>query len=726
MLDTTAPSVPGNLRTTSVAAQRVDLAWNASSDNVGVVRYNILRNGAVIDTSTTTSYSDIDDAASPVLPNTTYTYNVNAVDAAGNTSGNSNTVTVTTPNLPDTEKPSVPANLRTTSVTSTQVDLAWDPSTDNVGVAGYYVNRDGVRIATVNTTTFGDSTVSPSTTYRYTVQAFDSAAPTPNVSAPSNQITVTTPAACSRVAPTASLSPNSRSGAAGSAQNYTFTVTNNDNSGCGSSTFTLAATVPAGWGFGFNPTSLTIPPSENRTSTFTVTSASGAAPNNYTVTARATNSAATSFSDSDSATYVVTDTTAPTVSITAPAGGAYLRGNVTVSATASDNIGVARVEFFKDSDPAPFATDTISPYSVIWDTTVASNGGHTLTAKAHDAAGNIGTSSAVPVTVDNIAPSVSITSPTSGSYLRGNITVSANASDNIGVARVEFFKDSDPAPFATDTVSPYSTPWNTSGVSNGSHNLTAKAYDAAGNPRTSAPVPVIVDNSPPSVSVTSPASGATVSGTAVTVAATASDNVGVSRVEFFKDSDAAPFATDSSSPYSVSWNSTTIPNGGHSLKAKAFDAAGNSTTSPAVPVTVANGGGPLPPTVNIKANGSNGPIEIAYNTAATLSWTSTNATSCTASGGWSGSKPKSGSASTGRLTSSKTFTLTCTGLGGSASDSVRVNVGEKGDLNLDDRVNIRDLSYLVSKWNTSDRTADINGSGRVDIRDLSILVSRWD
>jgi len=83
------------------------------------------------------------------------------------------------------------------------------------------------------------------------------------------------------------------------------------------------------------------------------------------------------------------------------------------------------------------------------------------------------------------------------------------------------------------------------------------------------------------------------------------------------------------------------------------------------------------PTVDIKANNSDGPIDIAYNTAATLTWTSTNADSCVASAGWSGNKAVSGSESTGNLTSTKTYTITCAGEGGSASDSVTVNVGAK-------------------------------------------------
>lgn len=80
------------------------------------------------------------------------------------------------------------------------------------------------------------------------------------------------------------------------------------------------------------------------------------------------------------------------------------------------------------------------------------------------------------------------------------------------------------------------------------------------------------------------------------------------------------------------------------------------------------------PTVDIKANNSDGPVTITYNTAATLSWTSTNATSCAASGDWTGAKAISGSESTGNLTSSKTYTITCSGAGGTAADSVSVIV----------------------------------------------------
>jgi Big-like domain-containing protein len=96
------------------------------------------------------------------------------------------------------------------------------------------------------------------------------------------------------------------------------------------------------------------------------------------------------------------DNTPPTVSITSPASGATVSDTITVTATASDNVGVAGVQFFLDGVPG--ADDTSTPYSVSWDTTTAGNGSHTLTAVARDAAGNRTTSDPVTVTVSDTAP----------------------------------------------------------------------------------------------------------------------------------------------------------------------------------------------------------------------------------------------------------------------------------------------------------------------------------
>src|SRR5213076_1652621 len=114
---------------------------------------------------------------------------------------------------------------------------------------------------------------------------------------------------------------------------------------------------------------------------------------------------------------------------------------------------------------------------------------------------------------------------------------------------------------------------------NGSHTLTARARDAAGNATTSSTVTVTVfnDTSPPTVSITSPTSASTVSGS-ITVTASASDNVGVAGVQFKLDG-ANLGGEDTSSPYSVSWNTAGASNGSHTLTARARDAAGNTTTS---------------------------------------------------------------------------------------------------------------------------------------------------
>jgi len=142
---------------------------------------------AQIASVTTTSYSDAGLTAS-----TSYRYRVRATDAAGNLSGYSSTATATTPALPDTMPPSVPTGLQASSVTASSVTISWTPATDNVGVTGYRVFRDGIEIASGSQVSYADSGLVASTTYSYTVAAFDAAG---NVSAPSAPLAVTTLAA---------------------------------------------------------------------------------------------------------------------------------------------------------------------------------------------------------------------------------------------------------------------------------------------------------------------------------------------------------------------------------------------------------------------------------------------------------------------------------------------------------------------------------------------------
>src|SRR5260221_2431548 len=172
---------------------------------------------------------------------------------------------------------------------------------------------------------------------------------------------------------------------------------------------------------------------------------------------------------------------------------------------------------------------------------------------------------------------VTITSPGSGSTVANTVPVSASVSvvGSLTVASVQFKLDGANLG-ALDTSAPYSVSWNPTAVGNGSHPLTAVARDILGAQFTSAPVTVTVNNAPPppppdttppTVSITAPVSGASVSGT-TSVTASASDNVGVVGVQFKLDGSNLG-AEDTTAPYSVSWNTTTTGNGSHTLSAVA-------------------------------------------------------------------------------------------------------------------------------------------------------------
>lgn len=191
-------------------------------------------------------------------------------------------------------------------------------------------------------------------------------------------------------------------------------------------------------------------------------------------------------------------------------------------------------------------------------------------------------------TSDATPPAVSITSPLEGSTVSGTIAVSANASDNIAVAGVQFLLDGANLG-AEDTNTPYSINWNSGLVSDGVHVVSAVARDSSNNTATSTVINFSVQNAdvtPPTVSITSPTDSSTVSGT-INITATATDNVGVVGVQFLLNG-ANLGAEDTTLPYSVSWNTTTSTNGNYTLSARVRDGGSNSTTSVPVSVNVDN------------------------------------------------------------------------------------------------------------------------------------------
>jgi chitinase len=241
--DTQSPTAPANLRITATTSSSVSLAWNPSSDNVAVTGYDVLRGGTLVGATAATTFT-----ATGLAPATAFTFTIRARDAAGNLSAISNAISATTqsggggtqpspwaPNTPytagtrvtyqgstyecrqnhtslvgwepanvpalwllvtgdggggdDTQAPTVPGNLRVTATTSTSVSLAWNASTDNIGVTGYDVFRNAALAGATAATSFTVSGLSANTTYSFTVKAKDAAG---NVSPASNTVTATT------------------------------------------------------------------------------------------------------------------------------------------------------------------------------------------------------------------------------------------------------------------------------------------------------------------------------------------------------------------------------------------------------------------------------------------------------------------------------------------------------------------------------------------------------
>src|SRR2546422_3521837 len=128
------------------------------------------------------------------------------------------------------------------------------------------------------------------------------------------------------------------------------------------------------------------------------------------------------------------DITPPAVSMTAPPTGATIFDTITLSASATDDIGIVGVQFKVDGSNLG-AEVTTAPYTMSWNTATAAIGAHTLTAVARDAAGNVSTSPAVSVTKPDLTPPTgSITAPLGGATLSHMLPVSAVASENLGVA----------------------------------------------------------------------------------------------------------------------------------------------------------------------------------------------------------------------------------------------------------------------------------------------------
>ena len=167
--DDESPEQVTGLQASKVETTKITLSWDATTDNEGVVGYEVYRGNVKVGTTSGTSFID-----SGLAPNTTYIYKVCAFDEMRNISVDSDGISATT--LEDTEAPTVPAGLKVKTKTGSAITIAWSASSDDVGVKGYIVYKNGEEIARFeDVTSYRDTDVELDELYSYQIKAYDDA-----------------------------------------------------------------------------------------------------------------------------------------------------------------------------------------------------------------------------------------------------------------------------------------------------------------------------------------------------------------------------------------------------------------------------------------------------------------------------------------------------------------------------------------------------------------------
>ena len=180
--DSQAPTIPSGLTTTNIAYTTVSLQWNPASDNIQVKGYLVYRDGKEMTTTVKTSYTN-----KSLIPGNKYVYFIKAFDAAGNVSGSSALITVTT--TADTGIPTKPSSLVAFSKSYSTVSLTWNPSTDNIKVKNYIIFCNGKKVATSTNYYYVCKGLTPGKAYAFSVLAVDISG---NCSALSNIVSTAT------------------------------------------------------------------------------------------------------------------------------------------------------------------------------------------------------------------------------------------------------------------------------------------------------------------------------------------------------------------------------------------------------------------------------------------------------------------------------------------------------------------------------------------------------
>ncbi len=461
--DTTAPTVPDNVHKTASTVSSISLAWDASTDDVGVKAYHVYRDGSLVGSPGGPSFTD-----SGLTVSSSYTYTISAYDQANNQSAQSAPYISSSSN--DTTAPTIPANLHTSSVFDTSINLAWDVSTDDVAVIGYKIYRNGSLISTASGNSYHDSGLNPATNYSYTVQAYDAAN---NTSASSAALATQTAFDTTPPTTPANLVSPSQTD---TSINLSWDASIDNNAVAGYDVYRDGTLITTTVGTTYVDSGLGV----NTSHTYRVR-AHDPSLNNSPQSAPLTIS-------------TLTDTVAPTTP-TNLASGSQTTTSISLTWTAAtDDVAVANYTIYRNGVLAA----TVGTTNYI-DNGRRYNTTYSYTIRAVDTSANLSPASA-PLSVstlpDTVAPTVALTAPPSGQTMQLTVPLSATASDDLDLARVEFYVDS--TLITSISAAPFALNWNSYAVHNGAHSITAKAIDASGNFSTQAVV-ITVTNPPPPI-----------------------------------------------------------------------------------------------------------------------------------------------------------------------------------------------------------------------------------
>lgn len=268
---------------------------------------------------------------------------------------------------------------------------------------------------------------------------------------------------------------------------------------------------------------------------------------------------------------VIFNNIAPAVAVSAPATNAILRGSVSVTGSATSAAGIASVELLVDNN---LVATNAAAASFTLNSALYLDGAHTITIRATDIGGLV-SSASVPVIVNNVAPSLTLTAPAANAILQTTVSVTATASSGAGLKTVELLVDGQLTNTATNLTSPTFS-INTAGYADGAHTIAVRATDIGGLVTTKS-APVVIANVPPVLTLTGPAPHAVMVG-ASPVTATASSGSGLSTVGLYVDGIFVAWAASPTAP-NFSLATTAFGDGPHVVELRATDVGGNLTSS---------------------------------------------------------------------------------------------------------------------------------------------------